>query len=374
MNTAAKNPYEDLPKSAFWRSGVADVSPFSISELWSPKHKLSKKKKIVTAGSCFAQHIGRALAKNGYSWFDAEPAPQMFDPAISKEFNYGVFSFRTGNIYTATALKQWVYWALGKEEQPTEAWEKDGRFYDPFRPAIEPGGFSSAEEMLESRAATLAAIRRAITEGDRFVFTLGLTEGWVNTKQKYTYAMCPGTLAGTFDPAAHAFKNFSFSEIKSDLIAALRAIREENPQMSFLLTVSPVPLTATASGDHVLTATTYSKSVLRAVAGEVKEKFAYVDYFPSYEIITSPVFRGMFYEPNMRSVHPDGVSFVMRSFFEGLGATDSDGGSDSETPKAKARAGKRKKAARTPAPASEADDGENDVVCEEMMLETFGNK
>jgi len=360
MTDNPKNPYEALPNTAFWRTGVAEVSMFSISGLWKPKHKLRKRQKIVTAGSCFAQHIGKALAKNGYAWFNAEPAPDKIDDEIAKKFNYGIFSFRTGNIYTASALKQWVYWALGKEEAPKEAWEKNGRFFDPFRPAIEPGGFASAEEMLQSREATLEAIRIAITESSKFVFTLGLTEGWINASEGYTYAMCPGTIAGEFNPDEHKFKNFTFSETRTDLVAAIRAIREANPKIQFLLTVSPVPLTATASGDHVLTATTYSKSVLRGVAGEVKDRFAFVDYFPSYEIITAPAFRGSFYEPNMRSVHPDGVAFVMRSFFECLGESD-------ETPKPKRTSAKREAAPKS-------DEAADELVCEEMMLDSFGGK
>ena len=74
-------------------------------------------------------------------------------------------------------------------------------------------------------------------------------------------------------------------------------------------------LKTTATAGHVLTATTYSKSVLRAVAGMVAEEKNFVDYFPSYEIITHPVFRGMFFAPNMRNVVPEGVETVMRHFF-----------------------------------------------------------
>lgn len=365
MSTSHKNPYEDLPATAFWRTAIADVSAFSISDLWNPKHKLGKRQKIVTAGSCFAQHIGKALARNGYTWFNAEPAPEKFSEALAKEYNYGTFSFRTGNIYTSAALKQWVFWALGKEEAPTEAWEKHGRFYDPFRPAIEPNGFASPEEMLQSRQATLKAIRTAITECSRFVFTMGLSEGWTNKEGGYTYAMCPGTLAGEFDPEQHIFKNFEYREIQTDLMAALRAMREANPKIRILLTVSPVPLTATASGEHVLTATTYSKSVLRAVAGEVSSKFTFVDYFPSYEIITAPPFRGMFYEPNMRSVHPDGVAFVMKSFFACLHASGMAGIPEPDTPKLVAA--RKKPKAHKPTTA-----GEDELVCEEMILDAFG--
>ena len=74
--------------------------------------------------------------------------------------------------------------------------------------------------------------------------------------------------------------------------------------MKFIVTVSPVPLTATASGQHVEVATAGSKAILRAACGRLIEKFRDVDYVPSYEIITSQTARGAFYAPNLRSVTP----------------------------------------------------------------------
>jgi hypothetical protein len=85
-----------------------------------------------------------------------------------------------------------------------------------------------------------------------------------------------------------------------------------------VLTVSPVPLTATATGRHALVATTHSKSVLRAAAGQLADERDDVDYFPSYEIISGFPYRAAFYEPNLRTVTPDGVAFVMRHFFQAL--------------------------------------------------------
>jgi hypothetical protein len=66
----------------------------------------------LTAGSCFAQHISRALVKSGFTWIDSEPAPATVDPAEATADGYGVFSFRTGNIYTPALLKQWIEMAL----------------------------------------------------------------------------------------------------------------------------------------------------------------------------------------------------------------------------------------------------------------------
>ncbi|MEI4471153.1 GSCFA domain-containing protein [Frigidibacter sp. MR17.24] len=319
MSDAQTNPYSGLPSEAFWRSAVAEPltrgAPERIAGLWSPKFPIGPQDRIVTAGSCFAQHIGRALSARGYGWVDAEPAPAGLAPEARLARHYGTFSFRTGNIYTANMLAQWLDWALDKGQMPERHWERDGRVYDPFRPAIEPQGFDSLAALAASRARTLAAIREAVREATVFVFTLGLTESWQERETGLEYAICPGTVAGRFDPERHHFVNHDFDDTLLRLGDAIGLLRSVNPAIRVLLTVSPVPLTATASGDHVLVATGWSKAVLRAVAGEIAAEDAGVDYFPSYEIITGPPFAGRFYAENLRQVRPEGVAFVMDSFF-----------------------------------------------------------
>ncbi|MCM2563661.1 GSCFA domain-containing protein [Lutimaribacter sp. EGI FJ00015] len=310
------NPYETLGPEAYWRPAVAAAGPFGLTGLWSPKYRVRPQDRIVTAGSCFAQHIGRALSERGFQWYDAEPAPPFVQDDEAWRYNYGIFSFRTGNIYTPKMLLQWLRLAFDAGEVPDEIWEEDGRFYDPLRPVIEPGGFASEDELRAARAATLAAIRDAVQRAHIFVFTLGLTESWENSETGLQYALCPGTVKGArFDPERHVFRNGGFRSLYKELQAALRLMRQKNKNLRVLLTVSPVPLTATASGQHVLNATSYSKSTLRAVAGQITAEYRFIDYFPSYEIITHPVFRGMFYGPNMRSVEKAGVDTVMGHFF-----------------------------------------------------------
>lgn len=312
------NPYTSLSDHAFWKKAVANRRPREINGLWTPQFEIKKDHLIATAGSCFAQHIGRALKARGYNWHDSEPAPLLM--RANKEkctlFNYGIFTFRTGNIYTVALLKQWLDWSLEKTETPEEIWKNPNqRYYDLFRPNIEPNGFKSMNEALKSRQSTLKAIKRSLQKIDLFIFTLGLTEAWINNKEQYVYPMCPGTLAGDFDPNLHQFKNYNFLETYTALNEVLDTLKILNPKMCFLLTVSPVPLTATASGEHVVTATIHSKSILRAVAGELKASRADTDYFPSYEIISAFPFRGVFYAENLRNVQPQGVNFVMNAFF-----------------------------------------------------------
>jgi len=345
------NPYENLPEKSFWKPSVANKSLFDINGLWDPAFNILPNHRIVTFGSCFAQHIGKALSARGFRWLSTEPPPRSLSAKHAKLFNYNIFSARTGNIYTASLLKQWTSWALADAPVPTEVWEQQNRFYDPFRPQIEPNGFVSAEELQLSRAQTIASFRESIKQAHVFVFTLGLTESWVNAQAGYEYPMCPGTVAGDFDSQRHDFKKQQFSEIFKALSDAIEMMREANKNLKFLLTVSPVPLTATYSGNHVVVATMESKSVLRAVAGQMTTRWRHIDYFPSYEMINSPAFKGVFFEPNLRSVNPYGVSFVMNSFFDAL--THKFGEVKATTPRS----------LRV----------DSDSVCEEALLEAFGS-
>ena len=80
----------------------------------------------------------------------------------------------------------------------------------------------------------------------------------------------------------------SVAEVRADLAAFIDLVRQHNPDLKILLTVSPVPLHATFRGDdmHVVTANSYSKSALRAAADEFCARHPEdVFYFPAYEKI-----------------------------------------------------------------------------------------
>ncbi|WP_397541305.1 GSCFA domain-containing protein [Roseovarius salis] len=350
------SPYSDLEPAAFWRRAVAEPGIFGLSGLWRSCWVLPSDARFVTYGSCFAQHISRALVARGLNWLNAEPAPPGLPEAEARRFNYGIFSARTGNIYTARQLLHWARLAAdparaGQEEIWTEP---EGRHRPALCPVIEPDGFASAAEAAAALEGTARAFRRSVVEADVFVFTLGLTEGWRNRQTGAPYAMCPGTIAGSFDAGQHVFENAGYPSVRADLEEAAGLLRGLNPALRVLLTVSPVPLTATASGSHVLPATVYSKSTLRAVAGDLAADMPEIDYFPSYEIIAAPPARAAFFAPNLRSVEPPGVSLVMSHFFAGL---------DLGGP---ARGGPPTR----PADAADIDASlaEEDVVCEESSL------
>jgi hypothetical protein len=312
------NPYQKLSARNFWRSGVVDPGPFGISELVDPKFQITRQDRIVTAGSCFAQRLNQTLTAWGYNCPMAEQPSEMLDPAHHARFNYGIYSARTGNIYTPAVLRQWISWAFDAAPDDLEIWpQHDGRVQDAFRPEIEPGGFESIEELNRARHCTFAALCQSLTQADVFVMTLGGTEAWRNKETGLIYPSCPGTVAGQFDQNSHELVNFQYPKLREDLEWIIDRLHQVNPKLNILFTVSPIPLTATAEpNSHALVANTYTKSTLRAVVGDLARDSDQVDYFPSYELFVAPPFRAMFYAPNMRSVDPFGVNYVMERFVQ----------------------------------------------------------
>ena len=140
---------------------------------------------------------------------------------------------------------------------------------------------------------------------------------WIHSASGTVFPTAPGTLAGDFDETTYAFKNAQFRDILQDFNQFQKTLKQLRGGKSFktILTVSPVPLTATASGQHVLVSTSESKSILRAVAGQLCQKSKRIDYFPSFEIATNPRLHATAFASNLRSIRDETVDTVMRHFF-----------------------------------------------------------
>lgn len=352
------HPYSSLPAEAFWRTAVAEPGLPGLRGLWCARWPLRPSDPVATLGSCFAQRIGRALRGQGWHWVDAEPAPRGLDEAQAEAHGYGLFSARVGNVYTAAQLRQWVEWALDERATPPTLWRRDDRVYDPFRPGIEPAGFASEREALVLRNATQKALARALRDAHWLVFTLGLVEGWQDLRDGVVLPLAPGVVAGSFDPERHVWRQWRHAEIAGDLLATLELLKRHNPALRLLLSVSPVPLTATCSGQHVLVASTAAKATLRAVAAELADTHPDIDYFPAYEVIASHPARARFFDTNLRTVTAEGVENVMRHFFAGLGDVP-------PTPAC---------AASTLAPATAPDTAGAEAQCDEALLDAFRPK
>lgn len=313
------HPYSGLPARHFWKRFVSETAWRDLPFNDRPKFRIARGDRIATAGSCFAQHISRHLAKVGIGTYRPEAAhPLIGDFGAADDTrladSYQLFSCRYGNLYTTRQCLELFEQAFGLRPMIEDFAEHDGRVYDLLRPTVPAQGFSSLAEARADRAYHLGCVRRMFENADVFVFTLGLTESWYHAEQGHTYPMCPGTARGHFDPALHRFRNLSCAEVSADLEALIGHLARVNPRLRLLLTVSPVPLVATNSPHNVLVASSHSKAVLRAACGEVEARHAHVQYFPSYEIISHAASFGQYLHSDLREVTERGVGHVMACF------------------------------------------------------------
>lgn len=365
----ARSPYRGRPPQTFWKSAIAGRAIDDLQGIYSKKFDIGPRSAVATAGSCFAQHISRYLRASGYRVLDAEPGPKNVDTDLLREHGYGVYSARYGNIYYVRQLLQLAQEAFGIRQPSDVVWKRGDRWFDALRPAVESQGFATPEQVEVQRREHLAAVRAVLTEADVLVFTMGLTEGWRHIASGTVYPTAPGTVAGDFDPLIYEFHNFDVSEVVDDFAEFRNIVHQVNPGLRFLLTVSPVPLAATATDANVLAATTYSKSVLRAAAGALASRYDDIDYFPSYEIVTCHAPGNEPFDHTGRNVRAETVEKVMSYFLSEHVRADIAEPEIEATPAA---------AVGTDTPredeshrAYEATDER--VFCEEAMLEAFAD-
>ena len=311
------HPYRNKPNYAFWSRSVAGVNSDDVDPVIKCEFKISKLDHVATAGSCFAQHIARHLAANGLNFLITEKAHPIVPQNLVSSYNYGVFPARFGNIYTSRQLLQLFKRVYGEFQPKDDLWKNaNGNLIDPFRPQIQPNGFPTETEYRADRLQHFAKVRKMFAELSVFIFTLGLTECWVSREDGAVYPLCPGVSGGSFDANRYEFLNLRVDEVSHDLIEFADRLRQINPKAKIILTVSPVPLVATAEDRHVLVSNTYSKSVLRVAAETVTQSRTDVVYFPSYEIITGNFSRCRYFNDDLRSINETGVSHVMRVFLK----------------------------------------------------------
>jgi hypothetical protein len=233
------------------------------------------------------------------------------------EYGYNVFSCRYGNIYSTRQLRQLFDEALGVRE-PILRFAETGlqNVIDLMRPNMTEIGFSSPEEAKLDRLYHLSRVREMVEQMQVFIFTLGLTETWIEQAADVVYGSHPGVFAESIDAGFATAVNLGYDEVVDDLnyVLDLIARHNQNSPVRVILTVSPVGLAATHQDAHVLMATSYSKSVLRAAAGKLAATRDNVDYFPSFEIFSLSQSFGQFLAEDLRDVNPEGVAVAMRAF------------------------------------------------------------
>ena len=274
------------------RKGIAEVQILKLEthRLYPPKDQLNdeflrrpkpegfridRETPIASIGSCFAREIKFWLRENEYNYLQLATGPCT-----------EAGSARYDRVYNTFSIRQEVERAFGLFKPICTHWnfEEDGkeRWLDPHRHCVAWEDQADMDSELEEHE---TAVHRAFTEAKVIIITVGQGEIWYDKRDNSVFPMAPPTKV--FDRSIHAFRMSSFSENYANLQRIYELIKQHNPDVHLIVTVSPVPLLATFQARNSIEANCGSKSMLRAVVDEfVRAHCDDVSYFPAYEIVT----------------------------------------------------------------------------------------
>ena len=300
---------------------AADAPDEFAYSFGTPPLVISRRDRVVTAGSCFARHIGPRLRMNGFTYLVTEQTHPWFSGKEADGYNYGVYSARYGDIYTSRQLLQLIQRAYLIFQPDEDMWNNsEGLFVDPFRPRINPTAFSTKEEYLADRMHHFRCVREALETLNYLVFTIAHTGAWTSRRDGAVYPVIPGAAGGRLDPELHEFVDFGIAEIVEDLTACIDTIRSVNAKARIIFTVSPVSQTELETGQHARASPAHSRSVLRAACHEVCHRTSGTAYFPSCEIIMEHPVEGMYFDAKLMSLTEQAANHAAQLFLKQFGA------------------------------------------------------
>ena len=298
----AKLMTDDPPPGSAWQR-ISDSEFFE--PLIAPEFAISPDDRVFAIGSCFARGVEGALESLGV---DVVSRTDVFDHLPIRATGYPI---GYTNKYNIEAIRNELRWALEPgEEFPRDSLLRlpDGRFQDPHAsPILE---YSDEVNTIE-RHRLLTKLTREVASCRIVVVTLGLIEAFLDTTTGLYTNTTPHLTA---DPDRFRFRVLSYEQIMDRLEEVYKLLSTHgHPDVRIVVTVSPVPLEATFTGQDVVLANTVSKAVLRAAVGAWTPRHENVHYFPSYEIVMNSD-KAAVWEKDGRHVRPLFVRRIMDLF------------------------------------------------------------
>jgi hypothetical protein len=272
------------------------IEPLCLPAI-KPGFSIARDASIFTIGSCFARHIEFALADHGLS------VPTLGFRVPQEELWAGT-GLRTGllNKYTPFSMLNEIDFILdgsdGSQfliETGEDQWW-DGQLHTTESVTLARG--------LKRRQKIRDLYDGAIRQSSVVIITLGLIETWWDEEQQiYLNETVPLALAQRH-PGRFLFEVLSIEKTLFAVRRLIEQLRLVNPTHNVLLTVSPVPFVRSFNGGDAIVANGYSKAALRVAAEVVTNEYPWVDYYPSYESVTSSDRSGA-WEDDLVHVRPD---------------------------------------------------------------------
>lgn len=242
----------------------------------SPKpssHKIQLSSRLISIGSCFADNIGKKLSQHKFK-IEQNPFGIIFNPL---------------------SIFELIEMSFNEERLPEDSYlVRDGVHFN-YKVHSELHGKS--QEHLESQINHQRnRLSKALQKSTTIIITLGTAWVYEEKKTHMLVANCHKTPSGQFNK-----RLLSSDEITSAFMLMKEQLQAQNPELKFILTVSPVR--------HIkdtLELNTVSKSILRLACHQISTYADDVDYFPAYELLMDDLRDYRFYEKDM--LHPNDLA------------------------------------------------------------------
>ena len=244
----------------------------------TPSFRVGPEATFFAIGSCFARNVEERLEQAGARVTSRDIAVRDLGNGNARAG--GVF-----NKYTPLSVLQELQWAADPASFPVQAFLEGGkdRYIDPYL-SLQAGQGNLAE--VTARRHEIAAYFAQAFSADVVILTFGLTETWFDAKTGLALNEAPPPRLLARDPDRFRFACLDVDQCRQimDEILALLA-RHGKAGQKRVVTVSPVPLGRTFTGEDVIVANMTSKSTLRTAAKALCATPDGPDYFPSYEAV-----------------------------------------------------------------------------------------
>lgn len=234
-------------------------------------HKFIRTSNVMTIGSCFSEVIGNRLKEQKIP-VCVNPFGTLFNPM-------SIFKLLNPNCHQPDER-------LFVEHQGT--WLHYD-FHSQF--------FGETQHQLKIQlVATMEEVKRQIATLDTLIITLG-------TSFVYQLKGTPSYLANCHKMPSNLFERdlLSVKDICKGFSTAYKALKEQNPRLRIVLTVSPVRHTKDGIPENQV-----SKAILRAACHYLISDYQDVEYFPAYELMMDDLRDYRFYKTDM--IHPNEVA------------------------------------------------------------------
>lgn len=248
-----------------------------------PAETISYQQPLLLTGSCFTEHIGQAL----HDWkFDVLQNPHgiLFDP----------FSV-ANSLVSYVHNKQYTEKDLFYLNELWQSWQHHSRFSN-----------MDKEVCLEAINASQQRAHEFLQRAQWVVVTLGSAFSYRLVENGQPVANCHRAPAQWF--RKHLM---SIEEINTVLDNCLHQLRQFNPALKIIFTVSPVRHIRDGVIDN-----NRSKARLLEVVHHLVNKFDSLYYFPAYELVIDVLRDYRFFDIDM--VHPNyaATQFVLEKFMQ----------------------------------------------------------